>query len=194
MWRGRAAAGGLCAALFLGAAGAGVAQQAAPAAPPQIAAPLLTLDDERLFLESRFGKALVAQHEAETQALIAENRQIETGLEAEEKDLTTRRAAMTPQDFIPLSEAFNEKVEGIRAAQDAKSRDLTQRYEAEKARFFEATKPVLARLMQERGAVAIIDKRAVLVGFENVDITSAAVQALDASLGDGSLPTPTPQP
>lgn len=170
------------------AAQAALAQEAAPSAAPVIAAPLLTLDDERLFKESRFGKALLARQEQETQSLKAENRQIEAALEAEEKDLTTRRAGMTPEAFLPLSDAFNQKVEGIRAAQDAKSRELARRFDEERQRFSDAVKPVLAKLMTQRGAVAIIDKRAVLLGFENVDITTAAIQALDASLGDGALP------
>jgi hypothetical protein len=44
--------------------------------------------------------------------------------------------------------------------------------------------------MTERGAVVIIDKRAVFVGFDNVDVTAAAIAALDASLGDGSAAAP----
>jgi Skp family chaperone for outer membrane proteins len=155
---------------------------------------LLTLDDEQLFTGSKFGKAVLARQEAEAQALIAENRKIEAALEAEEKDLTARRAAMTNAEFAPLSEAFNTKVEGIRQAQDAKSRELTRAFEDEKLRFFEAVRPALAQIMKERGAVAIIDKRAVFVGFENVDITKAAIALLDQSLGDGTAPQPQPQP
>lgn len=167
-----------------------LAQEAAAPSPagidPALQSPLLTLDDERLFTESRFGKAVLARQEAAAQALIAENRKIEAALEAEEKDLTTRRAAMTAAEFAPLSEAFNTKVEGIRRAQDTKSRDLTRSFEEEKLRFFDAVRPALAQIMKEHGAVAIIDKRAVFVGFENVDITTSAIKLLDESLGDGS--------
>lgn len=166
---------------------------AAAASTAPVMAPLLTLDDERLFKESMFGKAVLARQEAEAQGLIAENRRIEAALETEEKDLTTRRAVMTSAEFASLSEAFNTKVEGIRKAQDAKSRDLARAFDDEKLRFFEAVRPALAQLMKERGAVAIIDKRAVFVGFENVDITSAAIELLDQSLGDGTEPvTPAP--
>lgn len=178
----------LGAVLALGLCGTPVPAQEAP-----LQAPLLTLDDEQLFTESKFGKAVLARQETEAQALIAENRKIEAALEAEEKDLTARRALMTNAEFAPLSEAFNTKVEGIRQAQDAKSRELTRAFEDEKLRFFDAVKPALAQIMKDRGAVAIIDKRAVFVGFENVDITKAAIQLLDQSLGDGTAPQPQPQ-
>ena len=156
------------------------AQQIAPQAP------ILTLDEERLFAESRFGKALIAAQEADTQALISENREIESGLETEERGLTERRATMTKAEFEPLAQGFNDKVESIRKAQKAKSDVLTRRFEEERRRFFETASPVLAQILTERGAVAIISKRAVIAGFDNIDITDAAIARLDQVLGDGS--------
>jgi Skp family chaperone for outer membrane proteins len=161
---------------------------------PATQAPLLTLDEERLFAESRFGKALIAAQEADTQALIAENREIEAGLEAEERDLTERRAGMTKAAFDPLAQAFNDKVESIRKAQKAKSDVLTRRFEDERRRFFETASPVLAQILTERGAVAIISKRAVIAGFDNIDITEAAIARLDQVLGDGGVRPPQPVP
>ncbi len=163
-----------------------------------VAAPvsaLLTLDDQRLFSESRFGKALLVQQDAEKQALAMENRQIEAALETEERELTTRRASLTKEEFAPLSEAFNVKVEGIRKAQETKSRELTRRFEEERRHFFEVASPVLGQILVERGALAIIDKRVVFLGFENLDITDSAIARLDSVLGDGtSAPNPDPAP
>ncbi len=173
------------------AAGPVSGQSQPPAAAPSA---LLTLDDQRLFAESRFGKTLLARQEVEKQALAAENRQIEAGLETEERDLTGRRAVLPKEQFQPLAEAFNAKVEGIRKAQDVKSRDLTRRFEEERRRFFETASPVLGQILVERGALAIIDKRAVFLGFENLDITDAAIARVDAVLGDGPPATAAPQP
>lgn len=186
--RGRWWTAGLLAGLTALSAPLASAQSSAPASPI-----ILTLDEERLFRDSQFGKAILARQEAAAQALTAENRQIEAALEAEERGLTDQRATMTREAFQPLSEAFNIKVEGIRRAQDTKTRALNRQFDEERQRFFGAVRPVLARVMQDRGAVAIIDKRAVFVGFEDLDITAAAVAALDATLGDGG-PPPQPAP
>jgi Skp family chaperone for outer membrane proteins len=167
----------------------GAAQEAAAVAP----SPILTLDDERLFSGSAFGKAVIARQETAAQALTDENRRIEAGLEAEEKDLTSRRSAMTREAFLPLSAAFNEKVEGIRKAQDAKARDLTRAYEADRQNFLKVAQPILAQVMQEAGAMAIIDNRAVIAGFDNIDATDAAIAKLDAAYADGSLAPGAPQ-
>jgi Skp family chaperone for outer membrane proteins len=183
----------VCAALCL-LAQSGVAQEAAASdavtqdalvEPPSVA--ILTLDDERLFTGSAFGKAVIARQDADSQALIDENRRIEAALEAEEKDLTNRRALMPREEFAPLSEAFNEKVEGIRKAQDAKTRELQRKFESDRQRFLEVARPILAEVMAARGAVAIIDSRAVFVGFENIDITDEAIARLDAAVDEGRL-------
>jgi Skp family chaperone for outer membrane proteins len=149
--------------------------------------PLLTLDDERLFSGSAFGKAVLARQDEETRALIDENRRIEAALETEEKDLTSRRATMTREEFAPLSDAFNRKVEGIRKAQDAKSRALQRGFEEDRMRFLDAVRPILAEVMTTRGAVAIIDSRAVFVGFDNIDITAEAIARLDVAFAEGRL-------
>lgn len=148
-------------------------------------APILTLDQERLFSGSLFGKAVIARHEVEVKALQSENRRIEAALEAEEMDLTQRRATLPAAEFQMLASAFDTKAEGIRAAQSAKDRALIQRLDEERQRFFDAAAPVLAQLLDEAGAMAIIDKRAVILGFDRIDMTEAAIKRLDETLGDG---------
>lgn len=156
-------------------------------APPVVFASILTLDDERFFADSVFGKSVIARQERDSRALIDENRRIEAALEAEEKDLTIRRTTLSREEFAPLAEAFNEKVEGIRKAQDAKTRDLQRGFDADRQRFLEAARPVLAEVMGARGAVAIIDSRAVFVGFDNIDVTDEAIARLDAAVAEGRL-------
>lgn len=151
-------------------------------------APILALDEERLFSETRFGKAVLSRHRAEMETLLAENRRIEAALEAEERDLTERRARLPAEEFKSLAAAFDDKAEGIRAAQTAKDRTLQTRLESERQRFFQAAVPVLADLLQESGAMAIIDKRAVILSFDRIDMTAAAIARIDTVLGDGGSP------
>ena len=160
--------------------------------PSATVTPILTLDYDRLFSVSAFGKAVLARQDANAQTLTEENRRIEAGLEVEEKDLTARRATMSRAEFLPLSDAFNQKVEGIRKAQDAKSRELNRAFEEDRQRFLESARPILAQVMQDAGAIAIIDSRAVFVGFDNIDITDAAIARLDAAFADGSLALTAP--
>ena len=88
---------------------------------------IVTLDQEKLFVGTKYGVALQARFEAESAALVAENRKIDSALEAEERDLTDKRATMDAASFRPLAEAFDKKANELRAAQDVKARDLTLR-------------------------------------------------------------------
>ena len=172
------------------------AQQAAQqAAAPQI----LTLDQDRLYAGSLYGRALEAGSQSATTDLAAENRRIEADLSAEEAALTTQRAGLTAEAFAGLAEAFDAKVEKIRAEQEAKARQLTADRDAGRKQFFQSAVPVLADLMQEMGAYAILNHDAVVLSFDSIDVTTRAIAALDARLGDGSAqpdpPTPpTPPP
>lgn len=178
----------LALSLVLGLApAAGLAQQqAAPAAPPQI----LTLDQDRLYADSLYGKALEARALEATQVLAAENRKIEADLSAEEASLTTQRASMTPEAFAALADAFDVKVEKIRAEQQAKAQKLETDRDAGRKEFFNAAVPVLAELMRQQGAYAILNRNAMILSFDAIDITDRAIAAIDAKLGDGSKPAP----
>jgi Skp family chaperone for outer membrane proteins len=146
------------------------------------AAQVLTLDQDRLYTESLYGKALEARISAANQALAAENRKIEQGLANEEADLTAKRPGMTPSAFQALADAFDAKVEQVRADQAAKIEAMkTQREEGRKA-FFQATVPVLAELMQQMGAFAILNRSAVVLAFDSIDVTDRAIKALDEKL------------
>ncbi len=181
------------AVLALAFCGAARGQQlpADPAAPPQaVAAPVLTMNQDRFYAESAFGRAAQAAYEAEAAALIAENRRIEAGLEAEERALTARRATIPPADFSPLAAEFDQRVEQIRRAQDAKSRDIAQRQDERRRRFFEAAVPVLAALLADKGAVAILSNQAVILSLSSLDATDEAIRRIDAALPASALTDP----
>ncbi|SIO18727.1 periplasmic chaperone for outer membrane proteins Skp [Rhodovulum sp. ES.010] len=148
--------------------------------------PIVTLERERLFTESRAGQALLERLEADSAALAAENRRIEAELTAEERDLTERRAELPADEFRSLAEAFDEKVVRIRREQDAKARALSQRRETDQQEFFREVLPLLAELVRERGAVAVLERGAVFLSAEQIDITDEAIALIDARLSTGA--------
>lgn len=182
-------AGGAAAPLF--------AQQATPVLPAPAAGvlqmPFVTLDQERLFAESAYGKALLEELAAAQQQLANENRGIEAELARRESELTARRPDMTPAAFRELADAFHTEVLGYRSAQNDKERALYRDHDAARLRFREAANQVLAEVMAARGALAVIAEEAIVLGFSQLDITDDAIARLDAVIGDGAqLPAPEP--
>jgi len=149
---------------------------------------ILTIDQELLFTRSLFGERVVTQINADLANLEQEFQRLEADLTAEEKELTQKRATLEPDAFRKLADAFDEKVQGIRKAQDAKARELDRRLEQERAKYYGLVNPILYQIMEELDASVIIDRRAILAGVEGVDITKDALQMIDATLGDGSAP------
>lgn len=147
--------------------------------------PIAVLSQERLLSQSVYGQRIQREVESAGNALSAENRRIEVQLTEEELRLTEQRATMSAEAFRPLAEEFDTRVEAIRAAQEAKSRALQMQAEAAQTRFFEQAFPVLIGLMRERGAVVLMDNRAVLLSVEGADITDAAIALIDAEIGEG---------
>jgi Skp family chaperone for outer membrane proteins len=158
-------------------AGTATAQAPQVELPP----PVLIFDAERLLAESDLGRTLNAEVEEAARRLAEENRRIEADLLAEERALTTRRGELSPEDFRPLAQAFDEKVQRLREEQDEKERALAELREAGRQRFFEEAVPVLSDILRERGALVLIDRRQVFLSADAIDITDTAIARIDAA-------------
>lgn len=169
---------------------------AAPAGRAQDAPALhiAVISQDQLFIGSAFGKALQARADAALSELQAENQRLDAALELEERALTARRAALGLEAFRPLALAFDEKVKGIRTAQDNKSRELARLAEEGRQRFYQTARPVLEDLMRETGAAILLDRSTVLLAQDALDLTDRAIARIDAVLGDGSTPAPNSPP
>jgi Skp family chaperone for outer membrane proteins len=171
---------------------------AAPAAAPaQAPVAAVILDEQRLITDTAYGRRLIAGFEADRAALIAEGDALAAELAEEERALVDRRATLSPEEFRTIADAFDARVEEVRASQIGRERALMQVLEESRQAFFVAATPILAELARELGAVVILSPQAMLlaIGSEGnlaaADITDAAITRLDAVLGDGSA---APQP
>lgn len=142
--------------------------------------PILTIDQERLFVETRLALRGTAEIEAEALALAEENRRIEEELSTEERVITERREGMTPEEFTSLANAFDEKVQRIRAEQDGKARALAARQEAARQAFFVEIGGILSDIVRERGADIVLDRRDVFLSADRVDITDEVIDRVNA--------------
>jgi len=159
----------------------------------QVRSPVLTIDTDRLFGESRFGQRILSDLGQATEALATENRRIEAELKEEERSLTERRPDMDVETFRDEADAFDARVQRIRQEQDAKERALQDRLADGQESFLARATPILGRLMLDRGAVVILDRRTVFLGVGIVDVTDDAIDAIDAEIGEGAdIEVPAP--
>ncbi|WP_410217068.1 OmpH family outer membrane protein [Paracoccus sp. (in: a-proteobacteria)] len=150
------------------------------------ASPLLTLDQDTLYLSSEWGKRLQAQLEEEGEVIAAENERLTELLSAEEAQLTEQRATLDAAEFRRMAESFDIRATEIRRERAQAVQDLNAWADADRAAFFRAALPVMGQVMQERGAVAVLDRRTVFVSLDVIDVTDDLIEALNERVGDGA--------
>lgn len=155
---------------------------------------ILTIDSDRVFAESLFGKRIAVELQAKRSALEAENGARQAELEQEERDLTQKRSELAPEEFRVLADAFDAKVQRIRAEQGSKAQDLQAQLEVARRRFLEAARVALGGLMQESGAAVLLEQRSVFMSDNFIDISQVAIERINESLGDGSTINDTTLP
>lgn len=147
--------------------------------------PVVVLNQDRLFSESLYGQRVQAELETASTDLAQENRDIEARLLEEEQQLTQQRSEMSAEEFQPLADAFDVRVEDIRTTQDERLRELNALADAAERRFVQLTTPILRDLLRDQGAAAVLDSRAVIYLAEGADITDRALARINRELGDG---------
>lgn len=145
---------------------------------------VLVVNPDRLFAETKLGQRMTQDLQAERDALIALNRELEQQLEAEEQALTELRAETSPEAFRDMADAFDQKVQQIRQDSDRRARDLERSRAQAPVTFMRMVEPVLSEIMRDAEAAVILDSRATLLSVEAVDITALAISRVDATIGD----------
>ncbi|MFN3277290.1 MAG: OmpH family outer membrane protein [Paracoccus hibiscisoli] len=157
-------------------------------------APILTLDQDVLYLTSAWGLRAQDRLEAEGALIAEENDRLTQLLSAEEARLTEQRATLPADRFRQLAESFDLRATRIRRERAEAVQNLNAWAEVDRAAFFRAALPVMGQIMQDRGAVAVLDRRTIFVSLDAIDVTEQLVAALNDRIGDGegviALPVP----
>ncbi len=148
---------------------------------------VLVIDFETLFELSLFGQRVLAEQEARTAILRAENRQVAAELAEEEQSLTDARDSMPADEFRLLADAFDARAEEIRAQRNEKEQEIIRFIQDERERFVSEVSPIVTRIMSERGAGIVIERRFAFASRSSLDVTQRALQLSDAILQDGSI-------
>ena len=144
---------------------------------------LFTVDMGKLFRSSDFGKNVILINNIARQSLQNENEELELELLSEEKALSELRKTLSLDEFRPKAIKFDEKVSIIRTEQGKKEENLNNKARQEESEFYKAIYPLLYELLLDRGGLVLIDQRNVILWDSSVDITDAAIELINQSLG-----------
>lgn len=145
---------------------------------------ILVIDPERLFEDSTLGRTMLAAYQAEREALAAANEALAAELEAEEQRLTDIRATTDPEEFRDMADAFDIRVQQIRADSERRVRDLERARERLPAQFLSQVEQIILDEMRTAGGVVLLDQRSVILRADVVDITDRAIERINTEFGD----------
>ncbi|AGT08975.1 OmpH family outer membrane protein [Paracoccus aminophilus] len=147
--------------------------------------PIMTIDQDELFLNSAWGRRAQADLETRGQTLARENDELAEQFSNEERELAELRKTLPAEEFRKRADEFDKRVVQIRRERDAKVRELQHSAETERGAFFQVARPILAKLMEERGAVAVLDQRMLFASADSIDVTADLIARVDAEAGAG---------
>ena len=146
------------------------------------AASVAVIDQNRLFDQTNFGRAARDELQMRSRDLVAENSQIASDFEEEERLLAAERATLTPEEFRAKASDFDARVKESRAQQDAKLLELNNFLIEKQQQFFEAARPILLEILNENSIDVVLSRDSVLLAGEGVDITDLAIRVIDERL------------
>jgi len=141
--------------------------------------PVLILDQDGLFNNSKLGQDMLLIQAEQRTVLLQESRVISDAFEIEEGRLTDIRSEVSAEEFRLLSEDFDARVLAARESQRAKDVEMQQSIDGQLRRFLVIAAPFLSEIMVKYHASAIVDQRSVLLFDRNMDITQEAIEILD---------------
>lgn len=158
---------------------------AAPPAPPPGGTPsarILLVDIRRVMAESRVGQDIQRQVEALKQQATSELKGEEESIRSAEQQFQQQAAILAPDlkakreaDLKDRIEKFQEKARGRGALIQGGVIKAQQQIE-------QALGPILEGVMKERGATILLDRSAVLLAPNAIDVTDIVKQRLDMKM------------
>ncbi|MCH2077146.1 MAG: OmpH family outer membrane protein [Rhodobacteraceae bacterium] len=169
----------LLAAAFLALAGGAAAQEQFPVGTSVPQAQILTIDSSRLLPGTVLGQSLLAGLAEEREAFAAESERIAAEFRAEELDLTAKRGTLPREEFAELAEAFDVRVQAARVERDEGEAALAARSESQEILFLREVRPILGQIMEEAGAVVLLEADTVLLRNGAIDVTALAITRIN---------------
>ncbi|PZO66004.1 MAG: molecular chaperone Skp [Paracoccus denitrificans] len=153
---------------------------------PAVQQAIVTVDQEALFLRSKWGLRVQQELGSRSRTVAADNERIFNELSAEESALTDLRRTLSAEDFRKRAQAFDARVTSVRTEREIAARELTTLADAERQAFFRIVAPLIGQEMRGRGALVALDPRTILFSSESIDVTAQVISMVDAQAGDGA--------
>ena len=140
------------------------------------------IDIDYIVKNSLAGKSIAEIIEKNNQVNIKKFNDIETKLKSEEKEIIAQRNILNDDEFQKKINILKEKINDYRNQKKNEINNLNnQRFELTK-KLLDELNPLLANYSTEKSLAMIVDKKSIIIGKKNLDITNDILKQLNNTL------------
>lgn len=148
---------------------------------------ILLVDFTRVTNESFVGQDVQAQIMAYGDQLTAHQVALEATLTSEREDLTEKRNLISTSDFEQLAAEWETKARNAQAEIEQMRQRLLRAGQTAEQEIARNLRPIVLRIMQEKGADMVFDKAYLYTSRSGFDITGEVIEALNTTITSFAL-------
>ena len=140
------------------------------------------IDIDYIVKNSLAGKSITEIIEKNNQINIKKFNDIEAKLKSEEKEIIAQRNILNDEEFQKKINILKEKINDYRNQKKNEINNLNnQRFKLTK-KLLDELNPLLANYSTEKSLAMIVDKKSIVIGKKNLDITNDILKQLNNTL------------
>ena len=143
---------------------------------------IVFINMDYLLNESKVGKSAQNQLEKLHKSNLDHLMKIEDRLKNEEKDILSKKNVLKQEEFEAKIDKLRENAKEYQNSRVKLTNELTQKRTEVTQKILSAIKPILAEYLEENSVSFILDKKNVIVGKTDSDITDIIIKKLDNKL------------
>ena len=107
---------------------------------------------------------------------------LETDLKKEEKDIINKKKLVTNEEYQKQVQALRTKASKLQKDKQKEFNDIAKLRNTAKEKLLKALNPLIKSYMEENKIRLVLDKKSILLGDTNLEITSKIIEILNKDL------------
>ncbi len=147
-----------------------------------LAEQIVYINMEKIMKESKAGKQIIEQISKTNEKNINKFKKIEEELKKQEKDLISKKNVISENDFQTKIENLKKEISEYRVKRQNIIQDTTKKRLQASAQFSNKIKPILGDYAAENNISIIVQKKNIIMGKKELDITSDILKIVDEKI------------
>ena len=143
---------------------------------------IVYINMEKIMKESKAGKQIINEISKVNETNINKFKKIEEDLKKQEQDLISKKNVISENEFQKKLENLKKKISEYRAKRQNIIQETTKKRLQASAKFSNEIKPILGDYAAEKNISIIVQKKNIIMGKSELDITSDILKIVDEKI------------